>query len=820
MKKCILIAIYFSLNIINSYSQNIFGLNIPGGKYYELFETDTNCAYNVIKTVEKVNNIITNRDIHFVGNGKFLCMGKEYEREYLYEIDTLLLKTTILHDFTVDSSNGQKVFEKLWLYNGEYYGVTYKGGTSNTGVLFKYNFNSNTYTVVYNFDQQNSPLSDVVVYNGEIYGLKLNYNNTSGSYTPGTHDIYRFNLTSNSIVAKPVYNFTLNVSTLGLQESFISDFSNTGTQFRCHKLADKILFEIYNGGLHSLGAITANFTSGSSFQTINDVSVNQIAINTTNDSSFYFIEPNYYSSAYHPNIVEYKLQNNGSFILTGFSYYLAAQGISLLPLHLTYETDKLHFLDYNGYWDSNLYTLGLNNNSLFKQILVYKNFSGNSQLHYPGLFSSFKIINGNLFSSSSVDGFSIFNLSNAIYVQGLQYNICNFFFNREIAVWDIIPISNSKILCVTNNGIFQYNKFNNSYNILRRFSNEENGISQESFTNSIVSNLNNNVYLSMLYRPFDLNNVVQAESFIYEFNLSNNALMQKTSGIFSGDIYEPINGRLFYKSSGFLFEYNILGNANVIRVNSPIGSYCALDNNTMIYSPTSSSVIVKYDIANNVSTPINPVLNNTSNNNLIQSEQFKLLDTDKLLLISTYGFYGNGSVNIYDLATKEITKVYDYFPADGVSAVNTSMVINNSKVIGEITDGGQYQFGSLYNLSTTTLPQQSLTLCHEMDTTNLQSVHPEKLKCFGCVLGNAVTGINTVVQGNTLMLYPNPTSDQMNISGLDKGQRTLSITNVLGEVVNNVETKGKQGIIIDVRNLSPGVYFATVNNKVYKFIKE
>lgn len=73
---------------------------------------------------------------------------------------------------------------------------------------------------------------------------------------------------------------------------------------------------------------------------------------------------------------------------------------------------------------------------------------------------------------------------------------------------------------------------------------------------------------------------------------------------------------------------------------------------------------------------------------------------------------------------------------------------------------------------------------------------------------------------NQINVFPNPTSDQLNISGLNASQKPISITNVIGEVVKTIETNGSQSLTVDIKNLFPGVYFIVSNNKALKFIKE
>jgi hypothetical protein len=88
------------------------------------------------------------------------------------------------------------------------------------------------------------------------------------------------------------------------------------------------------------------------------------------------------------------------------------------------------------------------------------------------------------------------------------------------------------------------------------------------------------------------------------------------------------------------------------------------------------------------------------------------------------------------------------------------------------------------------------------------------------VTASSTSIYESIADVNQLIAFPNPTSDQLNISGLNASQKSISITNVIGEVVKTSETNGSQSLTVDIKNLSPGVYFIVSNNKALKFIKE
>jgi len=66
-------------------------------------------------------------------------------------------------------------------------------------------------------------------------------------------------------------------------------------------------------------------------------------------------------------------------------------------------------------------------------------------------------------------------------------------------------------------------------------------------------------------------------------------------------------------------------------------------------------------------------------------------------------------------------------------------------------------------------------------------------------------------------LYPNPSSDYIEISNLDEA-REYKIYNLSGQYVSGGTIE--RGQKIDVRGLNEGVYFIQLENNTAKFIKD
>lgn len=77
-------------------------------------------------------------------------------------------------------------------------------------------------------------------------------------------------------------------------------------------------------------------------------------------------------------------------------------------------------------------------------------------------------------------------------------------------------------------------------------------------------------------------------------------------------------------------------------------------------------------------------------------------------------------------------------------------------------------------------------------------------------------GINELNKNEMISIYPNPTSNILNIKSNSKTNSEIEITNQLGQTV----LKQKFSESIDVCKLVPGCYFIRVDNSYSKFIKE
>ena len=90
--------------------------------------------------------------------------------------------------------------------------------------------------------------------------------------------------------------------------------------------------------------------------------------------------------------------------------------------------------------------------------------------------------------------------------------------------------------------------------------------------------------------------------------------------------------------------------------------------------------------------------------------------------------------------------------------------------------------------------------------------------------GNLVTISNTAsvsdFENLKISMYPNPSSDFINISNDNLSIKNIKIFNVIGKKIAEINVNDNKIINIDIQNLSKGIYLLSADNKAtVKFIK-
>ncbi len=212
-------------NLLKASNGKFYGLTFNGGLFNHgvLFEYDdvTNTLTKKIDLKQTVTGSIPNAGLIEASNGKLYGVTQQYNNTNLesslfeYSINTNSL--VVLHDF-VGSGGVDPVAEPLETIPGILYGTTNGGGQYNCGVIYKFNYNTNSYQVKHHF---NATINDgcsstgllTLAPNGKLYGIT----NLGGDYSLGTvfeldtatniyNQIHSFDSISGS---NPINGFTL-----------------------------------------------------------------------------------------------------------------------------------------------------------------------------------------------------------------------------------------------------------------------------------------------------------------------------------------------------------------------------------------------------------------------------------------------------------------------------------------------------------------------------------------------------------------------------------------------------------------------------------
>lgn len=77
------------------------------------------------------------------------------------------------------------------------------------------------------------------------------------------------------------------------------------------------------------------------------------------------------------------------------------------------------------------------------------------------------------------------------------------------------------------------------------------------------------------------------------------------------------------------------------------------------------------------------------------------------------------------------------------------------------------------------------------------------------------------IDGDTIAVYPNPVQDRLTINSQNTLINTLSVTNMLGQVLFNQEGIDDERFVLDTSSYSPGVYIVSINdNTIRKVVKQ
>ncbi len=210
MKKLIFLSIICFLCLNNLVHAQLFGLTSAGGDddlgtifQYNPSSNTLNVDYSL--TTTSSGSLPCRSALVNPGNGKLYgttYSGGEFNLGVIFEFNPTNGTYSKKIDFN-DSLKGSNPIGSLFLYNGKFYGMTSKGGLFGNGVIYEWDFNTNTFTKKYDFQRSSgaNPNGSFTAYKSTLYAL------AEQGGANGLGVIFSFNPTTNTY--SKIYDFSL-----------------------------------------------------------------------------------------------------------------------------------------------------------------------------------------------------------------------------------------------------------------------------------------------------------------------------------------------------------------------------------------------------------------------------------------------------------------------------------------------------------------------------------------------------------------------------------------------------------------------------------
>ncbi|HXP52649.1 MAG TPA: choice-of-anchor tandem repeat GloVer-containing protein, partial [Bacteroidia bacterium] len=231
--------------LIQAKNGNLYGVSSYGGGgsgYGYIFQCTTSGIFTNIASFNNTNgnggygSLIQANDGNLYGMTYY---GGKYSNGVIFKYDTLALTLDSLVSF--NGTDGSNPYSGLiQATDGNLYGMTYNGGSNNSGVVFQCTLSGNL-TVINNFSNYETPYGDLVQANGDnLYGMAYGGGSSSSGY------IFQYNFST------PAF-------------TDLADFSGTNGSYPQGTLimaADGNLYGMTNNGITGYGTIFNCSTTG------------------------------------------------------------------------------------------------------------------------------------------------------------------------------------------------------------------------------------------------------------------------------------------------------------------------------------------------------------------------------------------------------------------------------------------------------------------------------------------------------------------------------------------------------------------------------
>ncbi|MCB0423709.1 MAG: T9SS type A sorting domain-containing protein [Mangrovimonas sp.] len=757
------------------------------------YETKFKFGINDFGAYDSSNGIIpfgslveVNTKLYGTTNG-----GGDYNDGVIFEYDYTTETFTKLYDFNDDIQEGRIPQSKLMqASNGKLYGMTFRGGANNFGVVFEFDLETNTYTKKIDFDGntlnmgKNPHGSLFEASNGKLYGMT----EAGGTYDKGV--LFEYDFVNNTLTN--LFNFGATTTSGAYPEGTVIEGPNNSLE----------LFGVtLEGGLYDYGILFK-------YDLINDTFTTLINFGDSNNLG-YTPGPNL-TLASNNKLYGVTAYGGGGDIGSLFEYNPAND-----------ESSMLYSFNINsGYYPS----VGLFQGTDGKLYSVTsRTFYGQVDAR-NGMFYSFDITN-NTYNP-------IFKFNSSVGGAGPDGSL-------------IYSETQQKFYGLTYRGgindtgaIFEFNPATNAYTKLYDFdeilgTDSEFGVLPKA---SLLEATNGKLY-GTTYRGGATNYGV-----FFEFDLSTNTFTKKhdfgetLGGSTLGDLMQASNNKIYGMTSsggeglfngeisvsvGTIFEYDISTNNytklydfDIENGGSPNGGLIEATNGKFYgmtrlggLSGSGSGVVFEFDLVNGINILYefeqNGINGEQPYGNLIQFDENTLYG-----LTSEGGTNDEGVIFKLDIQTNTFTKIFDFNgTATGAVPLGSLTELNN-KLYGVTSEGGTYGYGTVFEFD-----PQTLTFTKTIDFNSQNGRLPTNLTLVA--LDTSTLGISDNTNRLEVWTYPNPASNTIYI----KAPYTVnSLT--LYDVLGNLVLYSKDANQLNVNQIKEGIYFLKINTNKQTITKK